>query len=328
VRPDYFSIGNCFHKVLELTFHNPNRFGEIDFRSLVESYDLNFHDDGARIAAMLRKYWALHLTLGLTVLACEIKFSGTYTNGIIDAIMVDDFGEWWIVDLKTSGKKDNGLPARISKDMQLNLYAAFRSEVAAQLKLDPELFAGIRYREALKPLQVRKSGELFDAFTVRCEEGAECREIVVPACELDSQEMYGEFSKVIERAHALQREFLTKESVVGRCNFKACLNYNSPCEWFSLCYGKTYSQKLGETKVFQTKTEKSGKIAIWDSAARDTSGLVSIAKGEKLPEAGEEALLDEFGAAPAADDSALLDAFGNGDEDILSEFANPEDEFC
>ncbi len=287
VRPDYFSIGNAFHKVLEVTKHNPKMFKEIDFQGIVKSYGIDPHEDGGRIAAMLRKYWILHMGVPLDVIGCEVKFAGTYTNGVMDAIMVEqggctDFGlsgvkgAWWIVDLKTASQADSKLPSRLQNDPQLNLYAAFRSVPADMFHLDQNLFAGVRYRESTKPKQVAKPGESFAAWTTRCDAGANVREIVIPASRMDLKGSYDEFSKNITRAQELQREFLATKALVGKCNYKACLDYGSPCEWYSRCYGRTYTATQEATLINSVAKESvisQGKL--FDDVASISNDLIS-----------------------------------------------------
>lgn len=265
VSPDYFSMGNAFHKVLEITKHDPKQFGKIDFQGIVKSYNLDPHEDGGRIAAMLRRYWILHTTVPLAVAGCELKFEGTYTNGVVDAVLVEQGGvsekeakdlglsnvrgAWWICDLKTASKADNSMPTRLQNDPQLNLYASFRSAIASMVNVDSELFAGVRYRETTKPGQKPKAGESFESWTGRCSEGTLSREIVIPASKMDLKGAFDNFSELVKRAHELQRDFLSDRRYVGRCNFKACLNYARPCEWFSKCYGRNYTEQQRTTLI-------------------------------------------------------------------------------
>lgn len=310
VTPDYFSFGQAFHKILEVTNHEHSNFSGSIAKGIIESHKLDFNSDGARIFAMLRKYWVLHRACGLRCKKCEIKFTGTYTNGFVDAVMVEPCGKkWWIVDIKTAGQVDNALPARIKLDQQLNLYAAFRASIAESCGLDPYEFAGIRYRESFKPLQVYKEGESFESFTSRCDAGAKCREIIIPASELDSKKAYAEFCQNISRAHELENEYKKTQGLVGRCNFKNCISYGRPCEYYSACYGKTYTESIGTANIISVKEEK-GSI---------------IVEGAKMPPMAEQApapvaapASDEFGSSwgvpPFKDTSSEFDEFGSEDE--------------
>jgi hypothetical protein len=318
VSPDYFAIGNAFHKVLELTAHDPKRFSEVNFEGIVKSFGIDPMDDGGRIAAMLRKYWILHIELGLKVVGTETKFEGTYTNGVIDATMVElgdkspEFnnrhglsgirGAWWIVDLKTSGSLDNALPSRLQNDPQLNLYAAFRNVVAEKFQLDTALFAGIRYREALKPKHKYKSGEKFADWTSRCAEGVSVREIVVPASKMDIQKSYDNFSSVISRAHELQREFHTEKKLVGRCNYKACMAYARPCEWYSKCYGTNYTESQTSTLINSVQdTELVAKGSLFAESSRALESFEKCLK-TSAPTTEIDSLLSEFSETPNPDE--------------------------
>lgn len=310
VKKDYFSIGNAFHKVLELTGHDPAKFSQINFQGIVKSYNLDPHEDGGRIAAMLRRYWVLHKAIPLAVVGTETKFEGTYTNGVIDATMVESGGltdeeanrmglanvkgAWWIVDLKTAGKEDSSLPSRLQNDPQLNLYAAFRNVVAEKFNLDSNLFAGVRYRESFKPGQKVKAGESFSDWTTRCSAGTSCREIVIPASRMDLKYSFDNFHKSVARAHELQQEFINEKRFVGRCNFKNCLAYGSPCEWYSKCYGRSYTEAQHTTLI--------NSVGVDDQ-------LVSLGKLFSDVEAAQDVaqdpmadLLNEFSQPPNPDD--------------------------
>jgi RecB family exonuclease len=245
ISPDYFAVGNVFHKTLELTKHEWKLFNMEMYKSIVKSYNLDIVEDGAKIASMLRAYWRLHARESLEVVACEVKFDNGATNGIVDVIMRDnEHNVWWIVDLKTTGTVDANLPARIKRDPQLNLYAAFRTELAHKYNLDVERFAGIRYREAYKPRIKAKVGETFEQYTMRCEDTASVREIVVTVDELDSNTAFAEFTQLAQRAYELHGQFAATKSLCGRCNLNACFNYARPCEYFSWCYGDTFSESI------------------------------------------------------------------------------------
>lgn len=323
VCPDYFSIGNAFHKVLELTNHEAIRFGEVNFDGIIKSYNLDPHIDGGRIKAMLMRYWAFHGSLPLKVVGCEKKFVGTYTNGVVDALMVESAGKedlrrgltgvegaWWIVDLKTSGKKDALLPGRLRRDPQLSRYAAFRGAISENL--DPKKFAGVRYRETFKPGQKEKEGETYAAWVERCLKGTGVREIVVPASQLDLNVAKEDMLETQQRAHALQVEFCEKKELVGKCNFKNCMAYNRPCEFYSYCYKKSYTEIMSETIINEFE----------DGKMKSSGEVLPIAKidfAAKNPVADTN-LADEF----SGDD--LVDEFSSND--LVDEFSSVEDEFC
>lgn len=269
ITPDYFNVGNAFHKVLEMTMHDPDTFPSINFKDILKSYTLDEFEDGGKILAMLRQYWIFHVQVPLKVIACEHKFAKGPTNGIIDAIMqergtdkrynlIGDPGAWWIVDLKTASKADEALPSRLHRDVQMCLYAAMAPHIAEIFKLDPTKFAGIRYREVTKPLQKMKSGESFSDWTSRCM--ASFREIVILKEEMDIKTTFDEFNHLIEKIHKLESVFTNDMEIVGMKNPKSCLSWGRSCEYFSVCHNATYTERMMNARV--TKLENGNLISL------------------------------------------------------------------
>lgn len=244
--PNYFDFGSAFHKVLELTNHEAKNFGSVNFGGIIESYEsLDWVADGGRIAALLRNYWLLHGQLPLKIAVCEMRLDLDKTTAIIDAIAVDPTsGEWWIIDLKTTGMMDATLPARISRDPQLNHYAACAPAIAKTLHLDIRRFAGVRYREGFKSRVEPKEGETFEKYTARVQSNSKIREIVVASSDLKVAEVWESFSLAYETAL-----ILTNNANAGRCNYNSCLKWSRPCEFFSHCYGRTFTEAQGQTIV-------------------------------------------------------------------------------
>jgi hypothetical protein len=260
VEPDYFKIGNAFHKVLEITKHCPNAFSSINFKGIVKDYGLDEIEDGGKIMAMLRVYWAFHSQIPLKVIACEHKFTTTISNGIIDAIMKEDGSSsenylkgdkdaWWIIDLKTTGKPEEALPSRLHRDPQMCLYAAVAPSFAEKYGLAPEKFAGIRYREVSKPLQRYKAGEEFSSWTTRCQ--ASFREIVVLKEDMSLKESFDCFARVVDRIHEIESQLADTGKILALKNPKACLNFGKSCEYFSVCNNATFTSNLQNSKVIR-----------------------------------------------------------------------------
>ena len=116
---------------------------------------------------MVRKYSELHKKSSLTVIGCEDEVGDDYTIGFIDAIMVDSAGYYYITDLKTAGRFDNNLLARLKRDSQLNLYSYFRNQIEEKYGLDPKKFAGILYRVTQKVSRVKKASESLEDYVNR-----------------------------------------------------------------------------------------------------------------------------------------------------------------
>jgi hypothetical protein len=252
--PNYFDFGSCFHKVLELTQHDPRNFPTINFQGIVESYAaLDPIADGGRIAALLRNYWVMHAASGLKCCKCELRLDLEKTTAVIDAIMEDALGRWWIVDLKTTGMMDATLPARIARDPQLNHYAACKDAIAMLLDLDPAAFAGVRYREGFKARTEPKAGETFTAYTERVQPSSKVREIIVQRDMLAVADVWEAFAEAWDNADRLRQAVLAGASQ-GRCNFNACLKWNRPCEFFSQCYGRTFTEAQSSAIVHDGTT--------------------------------------------------------------------------
>lgn len=261
-RPDYFSFGEAFHKVCEVTKHDISKIKTINFDGIVNACKLDPLSDGGRLLGMLQAYQVLHESVGLDCIACEIQFRSDEANGIIDAVMVEKEytyshkkknilwgkpGAWWIVDLKTAGQMIGNLPARIVNDPQLNVYAAYKQFIADKLGLDIELFAGVRYREAIKP-RLKFNGD-FDSYVKKNFLATTVREIVVAKHEMSIELNYQEFQESVRRANNLLERFNAEKKLCGKKNFKNCLNYGNPCEYFSWCYGKTFTESLQANRV-------------------------------------------------------------------------------
>jgi hypothetical protein len=244
--PNYFDFGSAFHKILELTSHEAKNFSAVNFEGIIKSYEsLDYIADGGRIAALLRNYWLLHGQIPLFVAACELRLDLDKTTAVIDAIAVDKAsGEWWIVDLKTTGMIDATLPARISRDPQLNHYAACAPSIAKLMNLDLRRFAGVRYREGFKCRVEPKDNETFEKYTARVQPNSKIREIVVASQDLKIPEVWESFMLAFETATRL-----TNEANAGRCNYNSCLKWGRPCEYFSQCYGRTFTEAQSQTII-------------------------------------------------------------------------------
>lgn len=246
VKQDYFSFGQCCHKVLELLNHKAKSFKDLDFKKFVESFNLDYLEDGGKIAAILRNYWYLHAKSNLDVIANEIRFEFDHVNGIIDAIAIDNTEKgFWIIDYKTTGMLDATLPARVTRDEQLTLYAGTEAWLRSKFPQIANLpFLGVRLRESFKPKIKPKKNETYAEYTIRCEDSCKTRETIVRADKLDIKGVYENFAEKSKLAKDLQKQFQDRQSFVGRQNFKACTKFGSPCQFWSQCYGQLYSESI------------------------------------------------------------------------------------
>jgi hypothetical protein len=189
------------------------------------------------ILAMCLKYWELHSKQGLTIICCEMEIGDINVIGYIDAVMSDENGFWYIVDLKTAGRLNSSLLSRLSRDVQLNLYSYYASQVAAVYGLDLSMFAGTRYRVTTKCTIKKQARETAHAFRERCYGKIESYDIFIPEKDLIAEETHASILKLRDESMKLLEK---REHEVPQ-NMSYCENYFKPCEWWSLCYGNTFT---------------------------------------------------------------------------------------
>jgi hypothetical protein len=239
-----FKFGKAFHEVCEHTNHEKRLYTQQMLTKAL--FDNNVDaEEAPKVYACLMNYFTLHTASRLSCIGIELEISNDWYVGYIDAIMADANGNWWIVDLKTSGLVVEQLFARLHRDTQLNMYAHFAAMVAEKLKIPLEKFAGCRYRVVTKPRTVPKPGEGYEAYASRA--NVETYDIEVPYELLSTEEAYNDI---------YEGSLLAKQITLANCkkNRSKCLDWNRPCEYWSQCHGKTYSACLAAAKVFNTKT--------------------------------------------------------------------------
>ena len=255
VDPDYTDdaraliVGKAFHSALEACRHDKSVFKPDMVHNACVEHGVVYPSDRGMILAMCYRYMNLHARSGLTVVVCEIRVGNEGVVGYIDAVMIDRNGYWWIVDLKTAAMLNNFLLSRLGNDPQLNLYAYFAPDVAADLRLDLEKFRGVRYRVTTKTRKVPKKQETTDSFMKRIyKEDIESFDIGIPVEELDPEGTYARFMELRGR---VERTWLSKEEDVPQ-NFGNCESYRRPCPYWSRCYGDTFTGAARTRAIFDS----------------------------------------------------------------------------
>lgn len=240
--PIRLAIGKCFHKILEDSDHLPE-FDRNWHKGEGRKYRIGYQIsefDLAKIVAMCIRYRELHEKSGLMVIANEVMVHDNMIGGFIDSIMVDsDYLRYWIVDNKTAAGKRKGLEESISRNVQLNMYAAFRGKVVEQIPaLKGVKFGGILYRCTTKP-QIRfcaeKDANFWDT-VARCT--TETFQIKVPAHKLIPEIVMDEAREIGQRMKLYETD---QHKLLPR-NLESCLAYGDNCEFWSHCYGTTATQ--------------------------------------------------------------------------------------
>lgn len=241
--PDYedntkaLSVGKAFHETLEACNHEKGLYEPHMLEEACENNGLKDVANRGLVLGMVQKYFILHQKSGLKVKACEIAVTDDYILGYVDAIMTDDQGNWWVVDLKTAGKLANSLLARLKNDPQLNLYSYFAPQIAEGLGLDLKKFSGIRYRVTLKTTIRAHVGELLLSYARRVFDKIESFDIGIPKEHLKPENAYRIMRGAIIRAERYAQADIDKVPQ----NFSNCEQYFKPCQFWSQCYGQNYS---------------------------------------------------------------------------------------
>jgi hypothetical protein len=231
-----FDIGKAFHQYLENTKHTKSKSHTAMVATVCKQYNVFKHR--CMIQAMIEAYLDLHIESKLRVIFCELQLSDENTLGFIDVGLVDDrIKEFWVGDMKTAGKIDWSLNAKLPFDYQLNLYSHYAEAI---LGFFPELkgykFAGCRYRVTTKPDIMRKDNETDESFIRRTKSFCKSVDYVVPVQVLNPDEIY--------RIHKENRDRMVQlhNGEVPRKNLGACFNWYRACQWWSQCRGRTYTE--------------------------------------------------------------------------------------
>ena len=224
VESDALGLGKAYHQVLERTLHN-----DYNDSLIIEAMSDHKVDasDKDLLTIMIKKYVEFRKASGIKVVTCELALATSEYNGFIDYIAVKG-GEWYIGDLKTAGRHDETILSRLPLDPQLNLYAHFSSELdIAVPEISGKRFAGCLYSQTTKS----KAGTIKGL-----EAGVKVFEMFVPVESMNPDMIWSLFNEVHNRALELHA------GEAPRKNLGSCMAYFSPCQYFSQCHGKNFSE--------------------------------------------------------------------------------------
>lgn len=234
VDTEAFTYGKVYHEVIEKARHRrPD-----NLKDCVITVGRNHGMDREQIFkvySMCDRYFKGREKTGLLEVASEISFQTEDFIGYIDAILKDPEGDgWWILDLKTSTRISPTLGSRIHRDIQLNFYTVFASDVAHSLGLSPQKFRGVRYSICARPQAKPKRTETLREYVSRVN-------VNLDEFFVESQHLRPELAKdFVSQARRKQLELFKVESLEETTpNFLVCEDYFRPCEFWSKCYGHT-----------------------------------------------------------------------------------------
>ncbi len=237
-------FGTAVHAVMEATLYEHAAYKKQMLLGAIEAEGLE-EDDIYKVFACCVALFQESKASGLKILVCERKISGASTFGFIDAVGVDRAGRWWIMDLKTTSWFQTLTPLRLRRDPQLNVYASHADEIAAELGLNINNFAGVAYRVVTKPKTNPKPQEKLSEYAGRAK--AQARTVYIPLAYLDVQQVLTEHNKNRDRLEAVKAGEIPESQI--RRNFNSCVDYNKPCKFWSQCYGASYSDCLAQIVV-------------------------------------------------------------------------------
>jgi len=226
---DAMNFGKAFHKVLELTLHT-SYSDKLILEAMAEFEVDRF--SRPLLTAMLDNYVKLHKASGLKVVRCEFQILTPEYNGFIDFIAQASNG-WYIGDNKTAATYKEDIVKRLHLDEQVNLYSHFAPEIARALEMKGP-YLGFRYRQSIKSKAGTPAG---------LAKGTPTYDIEIPASMLKPEEAW---SAHLER-HGIAVEL--HNGVAPKRNLNACMDYFRPCEHWSKCYGRLYSESAPEITI-------------------------------------------------------------------------------
>lgn len=231
-----FNVGKAFHKLCEDSLHDIDTVKDSQIRGILELYNLDPDDYWLMIKAMLRSYHATHVKGGMRVIACEVEIETPYFFGVVDVVLQDASGDWWIGDLKTAASFVEAQIPNLFSHPQLNLYAAHSPIMAQKLGLDIKNFKGCRYRVTTKSKIKRKSTESDEDYLFRLMATIRSVDVLLPIERMIHRNVY--------QMHKHVRSEISKgEAAVYPRNYGSCFQYYKPCQFWSQCNnGRMYSE--------------------------------------------------------------------------------------
>jgi hypothetical protein len=244
---DAFNIGKAFHWVLEENNHTEDNLVDL-LEKAVKNF--NVEDSMGMLHAMLLRYLKLHKKSGLVVKKCELGLQNDIFEGYIDAIMTEEDGTWWVVDLKTARIAAETTFARLKTDTQLNLYCSFADDIALLLGLDRGKFGGARYRVTTKSVLKKKANESYFDHVMRTAKNIKSYDIIIPVSEMNPEQAYKDHELLHSRSMDLRHDVLKPEK-----NLSYCDSFFKPCEYWSRCHGDTFTNCKGALQMITENVE-------------------------------------------------------------------------
>lgn len=233
-----FNVGKAFHKCLEDTKHNLTGFTLQACADVCVEFGLEDPDTAAMIYAMLSKYKKVHEKSGLKVVSCETTIESPVFYGVIDAVLYEEGVGFWICDIKTAGSWTKSNINAAASHTQLNIYAKYADLVAYAVGMKDAPFLGCRLRTTVKSRIGRKANEEISSYIKRMAEGIASYDISIPVGVMPVDKI----NKVHAAAAARVLSAKAEDEDNYPPNFNNCMSYFKPCEHYSKCHGRNFSE--------------------------------------------------------------------------------------
>lgn len=234
---DGLSVGKAFHHVQETGRHEQIPLGPV-LKDCALDPDIQLSPSYfGLVAGMSKAYWAYHAQSGTKVIDVEYKIDTASVVGYVDLISMDEAGKWYIEDLKAYKGFSPATVTGLARDPQLNLYAFHMADISKKYKLKVKDFGGVALRIVTKSSAKQKDKENLAQFSDRVAKLTKIHRVVVPAKELRSEETVQAHEDLQLIAHNI-----ANESYEPARNYAYCMNYFSPCPYWSRCHGKTFTE--------------------------------------------------------------------------------------
>ena len=234
-----FQIGKAFHQCLEDVKHELKDYPLAEVAKVCESYGVTEADSILMIFAMLGEYRKTHEKSGLRAIACEQVIDTPAFYGIVDVVLEETDGSWWIGDMKTAATFYGLQEKTLQNHPQLNLYARHYADIASKLKIDPDGYRGCRYRVTTKSKLIQKKTEGAKEYIDRMAAGIKSLDFIIPKDFMRPEEFFKSHQAALRH---IEENSIKLDPDKFPQNFGNCTAYFRPCEYSSRCYGCNFTE--------------------------------------------------------------------------------------
>lgn len=159
-------------------------------------------------------------------------------KGYIDAVRVDDSGDWMLAERKTAGRVEEEKRLMLHNDIQVATYVAHADLVAKELGLDLKRFKGLSYETTQKPTERLKKSETLGEFAARATVATYVWAVPESLKAHCTNIFYTTFSAAKKRKEEIEKTYFNSGNIFCIPGTSAqCFRYGSKCSFFNQCHG-------------------------------------------------------------------------------------------